>query len=83
MDALKPNGGATPTNYFLSGTLFPNALNLLAGSTLGRLTNVGTNQQLDFPGRRTPHSKPKIPYTRWFSRPASDLAHNSSNRLGE
>lgn len=48
------NGGITPTNYFLSGSPFPNGLQVPTGSSLGLLTSVGNQANLDFPGRRIP-----------------------------
>lgn len=48
------NGGITPTNYFQSGSPFPNGLDIPVGSSLGGLTSVGNGANLDFPGRRIP-----------------------------
>ncbi|MGH9404628.1 MAG: carboxypeptidase regulatory-like domain-containing protein [Terriglobia bacterium] len=48
------NGGITPTNYFLNGAPFPTGLQTPTGSSLGLLTSVGNQANLDFPGRRIP-----------------------------
>lgn len=48
------NGGVTPSNYFLTGSPFPNGLDAPVGTALGGLTSVGNQANLDFPGRRIP-----------------------------
>ncbi len=49
--------GITPTNYFLSGTPFPNGVAVPTGNTLGLLTSVGSQLAVDFPERRIPRSQ--------------------------
>jgi hypothetical protein len=51
------NGGITPTDYFQSGTPFPNGVEQPIGSSQGLLTNVGNVQTLDFPQRKIPRSQ--------------------------
>jgi hypothetical protein len=50
--------GNTPTNYFNSGSPFPNGLEKPQGNSLGLLTDVGQCcPQVDFPGRKIPREK--------------------------
>jgi hypothetical protein len=51
------NGGITPTNYFQTGTPFPDGAEKPAGSADGLLTNIGNVQTLDFPQRKIPRSQ--------------------------
>lgn len=46
--------GIDPTTYFQQGNPFPNGLQTPVGSSLGLLTDVGNQANLDFPGRRIP-----------------------------
>ena len=50
------NGNLTPTDYFLSGTPFPNGVQKPVGASLGLMTNVGNVARLDFPQRKIPRS---------------------------
>jgi hypothetical protein len=51
------NGGVTPTNYFLSGTPFPNGAQAPTGSSAGLLTTLGSTLSLDSQDRRIPRSQ--------------------------
>jgi hypothetical protein len=51
------NGGVTPTEYFNSGTPFPNGAIPPSRSSLGLLTSLGSSFSIDFPGRRIPRSQ--------------------------
>src|SRR5207245_3015594 len=55
------DGGLTPTDYFSSGTPFPNGVLSPTGSSLGLLTNVGNGVGYDWRTRRIPHSQQWIP----------------------
>lgn len=46
-----------PTDYFASGSPFPNGLSKPTGNSLGLLTDVGQNIQVDFPDRKIPREK--------------------------
>jgi len=48
------NGNITPTNYFASGTPFPNGVQSPLGAAGGLLTGIGNSQSLDFPQRKIP-----------------------------
>ncbi len=48
------DGGLTPTNYFLTGTPYPNGVIQATGSSLGLLTNVGNGFSFDQSTRRIP-----------------------------
>ena len=50
------NGGVTPTNYFQTGTPYPDGAERPVGSSLGLETNLGNQQSLDFPQRKIPRS---------------------------
>ena len=51
------NGGATPTDYFLNGTPFPNGAQKPLGASAGLLTAVGSSSaSLDFPQRKIPRA---------------------------
>ena len=51
------NGGATPTDYFLNGTPFPNGAQKPLGASPGLLTAVGSSSaSLDFPQRKIPRA---------------------------
>src|SRR3989441_797509 len=51
------DGGLTPTDYFSTGTPFPNGVLAPTGSSLGLLTNVGNGVGYDWRTRRIPHSQ--------------------------
>jgi len=51
------NGNITPSGYFASGNPFPNGALAPTGNTLGLLTSVGNQLNVDFPGRRIPRSQ--------------------------
>ncbi len=50
------NGGVTPSDYFLTGTPYPNGVIKPVGSSLGLETNLGNSQSLDFPQRKIPRA---------------------------
>lgn len=49
--------GVTPTDYFASGTAYPNGIVTPSGNKLGLLTNLGNQLAVDFPQRRIPRSQ--------------------------
>lgn len=50
------NGGATPTNYFQTGTPYPTGAQAPLGASAGFLTAVGNTASLDFPQRKIPRA---------------------------
>jgi len=50
------NGDITPSNYFSSGTPFPNGVQQPTGASGYPLTGIGNSQSLDFPQRKIPYS---------------------------
>ncbi len=50
------NGDITPSNYFASGTPFPQGVQQPLGAAGGLLTAIGNSQSLDFPQRKIPYS---------------------------
>src|SRR5437588_807513 len=51
------DGGLTPSNYFSSGTPYPNGVLQPTGASLGLLTNVGNGVGYDWRTRRIPYSQ--------------------------
>ncbi|WP_263357939.1 carboxypeptidase-like regulatory domain-containing protein [Acidicapsa ligni] len=50
------NGNIMPTNYFATGTPFPNGAQQPLGAAGGLLTAIGNSQSLDFPQRKIPYA---------------------------
>ena len=51
------NNNVTPTNYFASGTPFPEGAEQPVGSADGLLTGIGNVTAIDFPQRKIPRSQ--------------------------